>query len=151
MNKLKPFEDAFIKEYIDCGYIGQRAYLKLRPYVKPKTAQVEASKLLSKPIVRGEIERLSQKGRGISLASREKLIQETHAAMKEARQEKAYGVVIKGIELKGKLNRLFERETSDDTTGYQTLIQQLTMTIVNPSGSEKEELEVIDIEKEDKE
>jgi len=85
------------------------------------------------------------------LASREKLIQETHEVMKEARQEKAYGVVIKGIELKGKLNRLFERETSDDTTGYQTLIQQLTMTIVNPSGSEKEELEVIDIEKEDKE
>jgi len=54
MNKLKPFEDAFIKEYIDCGYIGQRAYLKLRPYVKPKTAQVEASKLLKTYCKRGD-------------------------------------------------------------------------------------------------
>lgn len=139
---MKPFIERFIREYIACGYIGQRAYLKLRPHVKPKTAQVEASKLLSLPIVQEELKRLTQKTYDNSIASREYLIQEAHETIQEAKKEKAYGVIMKGIELKGKLARLFEKDTPD-IEAYTQVIQQFVVN-VTPADNDKDK--VIDIE-----
>lgn len=143
MDKLKPFHKDFVREYIACGYIGQRAYLKLKPYVKPKTAQVEASKLLSLPIVKEELQRLSERRECSSLASREGLIQEAHRIGGKAEEEGAFGAALKGVELKAKLNRLFERDTPD-MAGYQTLMQQL---IINVSPAPEPFGEVIEVKK----
>lgn len=146
--KLKPFQEAFIQAYIACGYVGQRAYLKLRPHVKPKTAQVESSKLLSLPIIREELERVKERECDRAIASREFLIQEAHEVAKEAREKGAYGATVKAIELKGKLNKLFDR-SEPEMEGYVKLVQMLQINVNAPAPVEEDDGEVIDIEAEE--
>lgn len=52
---LKPIEERFCWEYVHRSENGTRAYLVTHPKVKESTAQVESSKLLSKPIIKSRI------------------------------------------------------------------------------------------------
>ena len=56
--KKKIMIKKFASEYIKNGENGKRAYMTIKPNAKPNSAQVEASRLLSKPIVKEEIARL---------------------------------------------------------------------------------------------
>lgn len=54
----KALEKAFPRAYIENNFNGTKAYLALKPHVKPITATIEASNTLSKPNVQQALEAL---------------------------------------------------------------------------------------------
>ena len=143
--KLRPIEQAFINEYLKNGCNATQAYLSVKPKCKYESARVISTRMLAKVTVKEAIEQAMEKTCMSNVASREYLIQETHETVQEAKKEKCYGAAIKGIELKGKLNRLFDRE-QPDMAGYQVLMQQL---IINTTDKADHSGDVIDIVREE--
>lgn len=48
-NELNEFEERFLDTYMNMNFNGTLAYLSLKPHVQRNTAEVESSKILSKP------------------------------------------------------------------------------------------------------
>lgn len=56
---LKPWEERFCWKYVEMG-VGKHAYLAVKPKVKERTAEVEASELLRKPDVKARIAEIQE-------------------------------------------------------------------------------------------
>jgi len=128
MKKLSHTEELFVIEYLRNGQNATQAYLTVRPNSSIKSAKVSACRLLKKSSVIEAIKNEVEKRYDESIASREYLINEAHEIGKEARQDKSYGSAIKAIELKGKLNKVFDSE-EPEMKGYINLIQSITVNV----------------------
>lgn len=93
-----------------------------------KTAQSSSSDYLSNPLIQKEIEREEERRLAKHLANRERLIEEAHELYEECKEEKVYATALNAIDLKAKLNRIYDKETPD-LANYQTLIQSLTVNV----------------------
>lgn len=129
------FEKQFIAEYIKNGQNGTKAYLTVRPGISERSAAVCATRLLRKPEVIEEINKAVGRDFDKAVASREHLINEADEIGKEARQQGAYGSALKAVELKGKLNRVFD-DTDDHCSQFKAFVQQFTIN-VKPGDDDK--------------
>ena len=131
--KCTPFEIAFLNEYQTNGYIGQRAYLAVRPHVKVETAGVEACKLLKLPRVREELTTRQDKQLVKSCASRDFLILEADKIGKKAFEKDMYPAALSAVDTKARLNRIYDKD-NQDMTQYTNLLQSLVVNVsVNTS------------------
>lgn len=126
--KMKHIEELFIAEYLKNGQNGTKAYLALRPNGNERSASVSANRLLKKPSVIEAIQKAVDKKFDESIASREYLIDEAHEIGKEARGKGVYGSALNAVELKAKLNRLFDKD-EPEMQGYFKLMQYLEINI----------------------
>jgi phage terminase small subunit len=146
MKKLKHTEEMFIAEYIKNGGNGKEAYMTVRPKASKETAKVNACRMLKRPGVQRALQDVRGERLEEAIASQEYLIHEAHEIGQEARQDKSYGAALKGVELKAKLNHVFEDSKESDLMQWYQSIQRLGLKLIN-------EKEVIDItpEREDSE
>jgi hypothetical protein len=136
--KLNYTEEMFVAEYLRNGQNGTRAYLSIRPRVTERSAAVSANRLLKSPAVIEAIKGAVAERFDESIASREHLIKEANEIGKEARGKGVYGAALNAVELKAKLNKLFDRDEPEMDRYYQ-VIQALT---INPSS---EHVETVDV------
>jgi len=128
MKKLTHTDELFVIEYLKNGQNATKAYLAVRPDVNPRSASVSANRLLKKSSVIEAIKNEVDKRYDESIASREYLIEEAHEIGKEAREDKSYGSAIKAVELKGKLNKVFDSE-EPEMQGYIKLMQSIAVNV----------------------
>jgi phage terminase small subunit len=127
--KLLPQHRAFIAKYLSNGYNGTRAYLAIKPNASYDTARAEASRYLSHHCIQEAIRAHLDKADVHAIASRQYLIRQAHEIGEEARAEGQYNPALTSVDLKAKLNKLYDRN-EDDMSGYAALVQQLI--VVNP-------------------
>ena len=107
--KLTHTEELFVAEYLKNRQNGTKAYLAIKPDSSPRAASVSATRLLKMSAVIEAIQNMINKKSDESIASREYLINDADEIGKEAREKGAYGSALTAVEIKWKLNRLFER------------------------------------------
>jgi phage terminase small subunit len=105
---MQTTEERFVAEYIKNGNNGTKAYLAIKPTVSPNSAAVSAHRLLQKTSVMNALEDITDKSKEEAIASKQYLINEAHEIGKEARSKGVYGSALKAVEVKGKLNRVYE-------------------------------------------
>jgi len=140
MKKLTHTDELFVIECLKNGQNGTKAYLTVRPKVSARSASVSANRLLKKSSVIESIKNEVDKRYDESVASREYLTEEAHIIGKDAFKKGKHGPAIKAVELKGKLNKVFDSE-EPEMQGYIKLIQSITVNVDD---------EAIDITPEDK-
>jgi hypothetical protein len=105
---MKHIEERFVAEYIKNGNNCTKAYLAIKPNVSPNSAAVSAHRLLQKTSVMNALQDMTDKSKEEAIASKQYLINEAHEIGKEARSKGVYGSALKAVEVKGKLNRVYE-------------------------------------------
>lgn len=125
---LSPVHKAFVAEYIKNGYNATQAYLAVRPGVTYTTAATTGAQYLGNPHIKEAIDRQVDKRINKSVASRDHLIQEAHDILGEARADKHYQTALNAVEVKAKLNRLYDK-AEPDTDGYIKLVQMLQVNV----------------------
>jgi phage terminase small subunit len=143
MNKLTHTEELFIAAYIKNGGNGTQAYLEVRPKASWQTAKANASRMLKKPAVISELQKVKSEKQDEAIASKEYLIKEAHEIGKDAYKKEKHGAALKAVEVKGKLNKVYDEEP--EMQGYIRLHQELNLININPS---KEDKEIIDVDPE---
>ena len=138
--KLRDIEKYFISEYLKNGQNGTEAYLAIKTNVSRRSAAVCANRLLKKASVISEIEKTLDKKLEDSIASRSYLINEADEIGKEARDNGNYGSAIKAVEVKGKLNRVYDKEESD-LRDYYKVLQLLNVNVSLPENERTVEIE----------
>lgn len=119
---------AFIAEYIKNGYNATQAYLSIRPEVSYETAATNAGRLLKNAEVIEALETRSNRTLNKAIASREHLISEAHDILEAAKQEKQYSTALNAVDLKAKLNKLYDK-SEPETEGYIKLINMLQVNV----------------------
>lgn len=141
-DRLKPFESVFVSEYLKTGN-ATKAYAEAHLGCKLTTARVNGCKMLKRANIQKALQRENNKAFASASSSRENLLKEAEEISTEARKAGAFSAAVKGIEVRAKLNRLFDAETPD-SQGYVNLLQQLI--IVNqPLSKPESEVKAIDI------
>ncbi len=130
MAELKHWVTAFIAEYAKNGGNGTQAYLTVRPKNNPNSAGVEASKLLSQPMVQSALDKEYARGGASRLAATDTLLVEAEEVRLLALKDKKLGNAIQSIDLKAKLNGVYQ-DTSDKGHGYLNLIKSISVTVNN--------------------
>ena len=129
---LTAVHKAFIAEYLKNGYNGTQAYLKVRPRVSYDTARATGAELLAKSSVKEIVDKHMQELSVNNIASRQFLIGEAHNTGQQALESKQYKTKLYSIDLKARLNRLYDRE-QPDLDGYTALLQQITINVGQPT------------------
>lgn len=124
--KLDPAKRKFVNTYLKNGFNGTQAYLAVSPMVSRETAATMANKYLNLPEVQNEIEKVQDREFADSVASREYLIKEAHDIGLEARVEKKLNTALQAVEVKGRLNKVFDKE-NQDMGGYEDLLRTLVV------------------------
>lgn len=126
--KLTHTEELFVAEYLKNGQNGSRAYLSIRPNVSSRSARVSAHRLLKKPQVIELINNAVTKRYDESIASKEYLTEEAHIIGKDAFKKGKHGSALQAVELKGKLNKVFDND-KPEMEGYVKFIQSVTLDV----------------------
>lgn len=121
---LTQVKKMFIAEYQRNGQNATQAYLKLKPNIKLTCAHAGGSRLLRDIEVQAALDRKTDRVEVATLLSRASLTREAYDIAQEAREAGEYTGALKGIELTGKFQRMFEIDTPD-LEGYKTLMQTL--------------------------
>lgn len=142
---LTPVQKAFVGEYIKNGYNATQAYLSIRPEVSYKTAQASASQYLSNPIIKQAVEGATNRTLNKAIATREHLINEAHDILEAAKQEKQYSTALNAVDLKAKLNKLYDK-SEPETEGYIKLINmlQVNVTVQDNPGNQAINITAVD-------
>jgi hypothetical protein len=144
---LTLFEQNFISEYEENGGNAKRAYLKLRPSVQDRTAEVNASKLLRKTEVVEELKRRIDVVKAQSPCNRQKILDRFEHLGSLAEKEKQFTASIHANREIAKISGLYEQNSNDD--GYIRLIQKITNIKVDSvqinSGMAGKKADVIDL------
>jgi hypothetical protein len=135
-------KELFVAEYIKNGENGTKAYFTVRPHVSSNSAAVCANRLLKKPAIQYAIQKVVDKRFDESIASREHLITEANEIGKEAWQKGAHGSALKAVDLKAKLNKLYDKDHQDENSTLINIWQQIKIV----PGSENEPTQIIDSE-----
>lgn len=140
-------EELFVAEYLKNGQNGSRAYLSIKPNVSSRSARVSAHRLLKKPQVIELINNAVTKRYDESIASKEYLTEEAHSIGKDAFKKGKHGSALQAVELKGKLNKVFDKD-APEMDGYIKFIQAVMVNVNTTNDGE-----VIDVtpETQDKE
>lgn len=128
--KLSPVYRAFVGAYTANGYNAAQAYLSIKPDVSYDTARANGSKLLANTDVQQAIQDKIDKAYDKNIASRQYLTQEAHDIGIEARSKGQYNPALTAVDLKAKLNRLYDRDTPD-LESYTQVMQQFIQVNVN--------------------
>jgi len=128
MKKLTHTEELFVIEYLRNGQNATQAYLTVRPNSSIKSAKVSACRLLKKSSVIGSIKNEVEKRYDESIASREYLTEEAHIIGRDAFKKGKHGPAIKAVELKGKLNKIFDAD-EPELKGWHALMQQIVINV----------------------
>lgn len=134
-------EDSFVKAYVSNGFNGTQAYLSVRPDVTYESAGVAASRLLRDDRLQEKIDCLLDKGDDKNLAqrvaTRDHLIRETHEIKEKAMAKEQYKTALSAIDQKGRLNRVYDKESAD-LTNYTALMQslQINVNVLGDTGAE---------------
>lgn len=106
--------EKFCQVYSSNGNNGTNAYLEAFSTDNKDTARAEAPRILAKPSVQDRIKELQKETEKKELITREGLIDEINKLNEQALADGQYSVVMKGIELKGKMIAAFteKREVS---------------------------------------
>jgi hypothetical protein len=75
-----------------------------------------------------------------AIASKEYLIKEAHEIGNDAYKKEKHGAALKTVEVKGKLNKVYDEEP--EMKGYIQLIQELNLININTSEESKEVMDV---------
>jgi hypothetical protein len=124
--KLSAIDQAFLDNYIKNGYDGTNAYLTIKPNVTRASASVLAHRLLKRDDIKAALDIKQTESAQSAIASRDYLIQEAHEIGMEARTAGKLNTALTAVETKGKLNRVYDRE-SDNPADYGKLIQTLVI------------------------
>jgi len=130
LDKLPPVHAAFVREYVSNGYNGTNAYLKVKPNVGYDSASVTSTRLLSDDRIREAINSLQAKAFDKAIASRQYLIQQAHEIGEEARSKGQFNPALTSVDLKAKLNKLYERDTPD-LESYATIMNQFVQVNIS--------------------
>jgi phage terminase small subunit len=153
MNKLTHTEEMFVAEYIKNGGNGKQAYMTVRPKASMATAKVNACKMLKRPAVKRALQEVKSKKLDQAIASREYLINQAHEIGKDAYKKEKHGAALKSVELKGKLNNVFEDKESD-LEMWKAAVQRLGLhrVDVNVNINKEEGSDIVDVtpERDDK-
>ena len=130
MAELKHWVAQFVAEYAKNGNNGTQAYLTVRPKNNPNSAGVEASKLLSQPMVQSALDKEYALVGASRLATSEVLTVEAEEVRLLALESKHYGNALQSIDLKAKINGVYQ-DTTDKGRGYMDLIKSISITVNN--------------------
>lgn len=124
--KLSAIDQAFLDNYIANGYDGTNAYLSIKPNVTRGSASVLAHRLLKRDDIMAALDIKQNESAQSAISSRDYLIQEAHEIGMEARGAGKLNTALTAVEVKGKLNRVYDAD-SDSPTDYSKLIQTLVV------------------------
>jgi hypothetical protein len=124
--KLSPLERRFSSEYFANSGNGTRAYLAAKPHVTRETAKVEASRLLTRPNVKAELERLNNEVTQSALVTRTEFINRMQTLSSKAEKNKSYQPAINAAKEAAIVSGVYERE-DDDASKFGVFINQITV------------------------
>ena len=130
---LSPLELSFVNAYLKSNFNGSKAYQAIKPDVTPDSARWQASQIIARPHVAIYLEEeIARRDKSTQLTDRNYLASRTIAMVDAAEAKKEYSTAIKGIDVIGKLHRLYDRD-APDMDGYSAILNQLNVVQVNVS------------------
>ena len=126
--KLKPHENALIKEFMSNGFNRSLAYLKIKPATLPGSARTASSKFFLQPHIKDEIYRLQKTDRSNKVSSKEYLTLRSHNIGLKAENASKLNTALRAIDQVARINGLYNQQ-SEEMGGYEDLLK--TLVVVN--------------------
>ena len=124
MKELTPFEDAFLTEYQNNGFIGSKAYLALKPNVAETSAQALSCRLLAEPYIKEALkERTRAKQESVNKST---LVQDARRIMLKAESKAQYSAALKGVDVQAQLTGAYSQD-EDDASKYKAFMVQVNI------------------------
>ena len=142
--KISAINKAIADNYIANGMNATKAYQTVRPDVSYGTANAKGCTIINRDEVQAYLSDKGEITTKNAIASKDYLIQEAHDIGMEAREAKAYVPAMKGIELKAKLNGIFDKE-SDSPLDYGKVLQAIVINGDVNINNNQDQTDVIDI------
>ena len=128
-NGLTPLEQSFLSAYVSNGFNGTQAYLQVKPETPYPSATVRASEIVARRNVQEALQiQIDEKAEGNKLSDRHYLAAEAWQCVQGAKQIQEYRTAIAGIDVIGKLHRLYDRD-APDLGQYTQILQQLNVSV----------------------
>ena len=142
--KISAIHKAVADNYIANGRNATKAYQTVKPDLSYASANATGCTIINRDDVQAYLQDKGEITTKNAIASKDFLIQEAHDIGQEAREAKAYVPAMKGIELKAKLNGIFDKE-SDSPLDYGKVLQAIVINGDVNINNNNEQNEVIDI------
>lgn len=140
MKQLTPFEDAFLTEYINNGFIGSHAYETLRPGKAQSTNWTESSRLLNHEHIKIALQERLAERKEVAEVNKSTLIADARRIMKKAEKRHQYSSALKGVDIQANLTGAYSQDEGD-ASKYMAFMNKVHIDVnVNNQGVSSTEI-----------